>query len=78
VACPRSGAGWVDSFDALTRLNRQRGAVTLMVTHSLEDAEALPKPEDRVKAVGLMERCDTLILGASSHAELEAVRRREP
>jgi hypothetical protein len=43
-----------------------QGAVTIMVTHSPRDTEALPKPEDRAKAAGLMERCDTLILGASS------------
>ena len=74
----RAGAGMVDSCDSLTRLNRQKGAVTIMVTHSLRDTEALPRPEDRAKAAGLMERCDTLILGASSHSELEAVRARKP
>jgi hypothetical protein len=74
----RAGAGMVDSCDSLTRLNRQKGVVTIMVTHSLRDTEALPKPEDRAKAAGLMERCDTLILGASSHNELEAVRARKP
>jgi hypothetical protein len=47
-----------------------QGSVTIMVTHSPRDTEALPKPEDRAKAAGLMERCDTLILGASSHNEL--------
>jgi hypothetical protein len=74
----RAGAGMVDSCDSLTRLNRQKGAVTIMVTHSLRDTEALPRLEDRAKAAGLMERCDTLILGASSHGELEAVRARKP
>ena len=74
----RAGTGMVDSFDSLTRLNRQKGAVTIMVTHSLRDMEALPKPEDRAKAAGLMERCDTLILGACSHQELHAVAARKP
>jgi hypothetical protein len=49
-----------------------------MVTHSPRDAEALPKPEDRAEAAGLMERCYTLVLGASSHHELAAVAARKP
>jgi hypothetical protein len=74
----RAGPGLVDSFDSLTRLNRQKGAVTLMVTHSLRDTEALPTEADRAKAAGLMDRCDTLALGASSHTELAAVSARKP
>lgn len=74
----RAGTGMVDSFDSLTRLNRAKGAVTLMITHSLRDLEALPSEADRAKAAGLMERCDTLILGASSPKELHAVAERKP
>ena len=73
----QAGAGMVDSFNGLTRLNRHKGAITLFVTHSLKDLEALPTEADRAKAAGLMERCDTLILGASSHAELRAVSQRK-
>ncbi|MGQ0463974.1 MAG: ATP-binding protein [Sporichthyaceae bacterium] len=74
----RAGTGMVDSFDALTRLNRAKGAVTMMITHSLRDLEALPNPADRAKAAGLMERCDTVLLGASSPKELAAVAERRP
>lgn len=74
----RAGTGMVDSFDSLTRLNRAKGAVTLMITHSLRDLEALPTEADRAKAAGLMERCDTMILGASSPKELHAVAERKP
>jgi hypothetical protein len=74
----RAGTGMVDSFDALTRLNRAKGAVTVMVTHSLRDLEALPNAADRAKAAGLMERCDTVLLGASSPKELAAVAERRP
>jgi hypothetical protein len=74
----RAGTGMVDSFDALTRLNRAKGAVTVMVTHSLRDLEALPNAADRAKAAGLMERCDTVLLGASSPNELAAIAQRRP
>lgn len=74
----RAGTGMVDSFDSLTRLNRAKGAVTLMITHSLRDLDALPCEADRAKAAGLMERCDTVILGASSPKELAAVAERKP
>ncbi len=74
----RAGTGMVDSFDALTRLNRAKGAVTMMITHSLRDLEALPNASDRAKAAGLMERCDTVLLGASSPKELHAVAERRP
>lgn len=74
----RAGTGMVDSFDSLTRLNRAKGAVTLMITHSLRDLEALPNEADRAKAAGLMERCDTLLLGASSLKELQSVAERKP
>jgi hypothetical protein len=74
----RAGTGMVDSFDALTRLNRAKGAVTVMVTHSLRDLEALPNEADRAKAAGLMERCDTVLLGASSPKELSAIAERRP
>ncbi|MGQ0843867.1 MAG: ATP-binding protein [Sporichthyaceae bacterium] len=72
----RAGTGMVDSFDALTRLNRAKGAVTMMITHSLRDLEALPNASDRAKAAGLMERCDTVLLGASSPKELAAISER--
>ncbi len=74
----RAGPGMVDAMDGMTRLNRSKGEVTMFITHSLRDPESLPTPEDRAKALGLMERCDSLILGALSKGELERVNEQKP
>ncbi len=74
----RAGPGMVDAMDSMTRLNRSKGEVTIFVTHSLRDPESLPTPEDRAKALGLMERCDSLILGALLMGELERVHEQKP
>ena len=49
-----------------------------MITHSLQDLEALPDPADRAKASGLMERCDLMILAAQPHSELARVAKQKP
>src|SRR5262249_27696419 len=54
-------------------LNRTTDDVTIYVTHSLLDVEALPTEMDRAKARGLMDRCDTWVLGASTTEELGRV-----
>jgi type IV secretory pathway VirB4 component len=54
----RGASGLVEHADALTRLNRQRGMASVMITHSLADLDALPTEEDRAKARGFMERVD--------------------
>ncbi|MFF3256461.1 ATP-binding protein [Actinacidiphila glaucinigra] len=69
----RSGPGLVDAMDAISRLNRVTDDVTIYVTHSLLDSESLPTEEDRTKARGLMDRCDTWVIGASSAEELKRV-----
>ncbi|GAB3214264.1 hypothetical protein GCM10027294_53220 [Marinactinospora endophytica] len=69
----RAGPGMVDALDAITRLNRSKGEVSMMITHSLRDLDALPTEEDRAKASGLMERCDTLILAAMPRSELARI-----
>lgn len=69
----RSGPGLVDAMDAISRLNRTTDDVTIYVTHSLLDVEALPTEMDRAKARGLMDRCDTWIIGASTDEELRRV-----
>ncbi|MET9399315.1 ATP-binding protein [Kitasatospora sp. NPDC002965] len=69
----RSGPGLVDSMDSISRLNRTTDDVTIYVTHSLLDAESLPTEEDRAKARGLMDRCDTWVIGASTAEELNRV-----
>ncbi|MFF3264989.1 ATP-binding protein [Streptomyces sp. NPDC002932] len=69
----RSGPGLVDSMDSIGRLSRGDGDITIYITHSLLDAESLSTEEDRAKARGLMDRCDTWVIGASSAEELERV-----
>lgn len=69
----RSGPGLVDAMDAISRLNRTTDDVTIYVTHSLLDSESLPTEEDRAKARGLMDRCDTWVIGASTAEELQRV-----
>ena len=69
----RGASGLVDHADALTRLNRQRGMATIMVTHGLADLDALPTAEDIAKAHGLMERCAIKIFGAVPHSELDRI-----
>ncbi|MFE7057609.1 ATP-binding protein [Streptomyces californicus] len=69
----RSGPGLVDSMDSIGRLSRGDGDVTIYVTHSLLDGEALPTEEDRAKARGLMDRCDIWVIGASTEEELTRV-----
>ncbi|MCI0687612.1 MAG: hypothetical protein L0Y54_10300 [Sporichthyaceae bacterium] len=74
----RAGPGMVEAADSLTRLNRAKGEVTIMITHSLRDLDALPTEQDRARAAGLMERCDTVILAAQSVGELRRVDAQKP
>lgn len=74
----RAGPGIVDAFDSMTRLNRARNEVTLFITHSLRDPESLPTEQDRQKALGMIDRCDSMILGALSRGELERVSKQRP
>ena len=69
----RGASGLVEHADALTRLNRQRGMATIMVTHGLADLDALPTAEDIAKAHGFMERCAIKIFGAVPHSELDRI-----
>ncbi|GGS99015.1 ATPase [Planobispora rosea] len=74
----RAGPGMVAAMDGITRLNRSKGEVSIMITHSLQDLEALPTEEDRAKARGLMERCDTVVLAALSVGELHRISQQKP
>jgi hypothetical protein len=69
----RGGPGLVDDADALTRLNRSRGIASLMITHSMQDLEALPNAEDVAKARGFVERSAIVVLSGLPRRELEAV-----
>jgi hypothetical protein len=71
----RGAPGLVEHADALTRLNRQRGMASLMITHGLADLEALPTEEDRAKATGFVDRAAIKILAALPAVELDRVAR---
>ena len=69
----RGASGLVEHADALTRLNRQRGMASIMVTHSLADLDALPTEQDRAKAQGFIERSAIKILAGLPPRELNRV-----
>jgi len=53
----RGAPGLVDHADALTRVYRGRNVAHMMMTHSLDDLNALPTEADRAKARGFIDRC---------------------
>lgn len=71
----RAGVGMVNRIDELTRLNRARGVGQAMITHTLNDLEALPNPEDVAKAKGFVARSGIVLCGGLSAEETEKVAR---
>jgi type IV secretory pathway VirB4 component len=69
----RGAPGLVDHVDAITRLNRSRGIASLMITHSLQDLEALADPADVAKAMGFIDRSGIVVLSGLPRRELDAV-----
>ena len=69
----RGAPGLVEHADALTRLNRAKGMASIMITHSLDDLNALPTEEDRAKARGFAERSAITVLAALPPRELAQV-----
>lgn len=67
----RASSGLVDRIDAVTRLNRTIGVGQVMVTHSMSDLSALSSHEDRLKALGFVERSKMLFLGGLPAREME-------
>ncbi len=69
----RGAPGLVDHIDAITRLNRTRGIASLMITHTLQDLEALADPADVAKAMGFIDRSGIVVLSGLPRRELDAV-----
>ena len=69
----RGAPGLVDHADALTRVYRGRNVAHMMMTHSLDDLNALPTEADRAKARGFIDRCATTVLAGLPMRELDAV-----
>ena len=74
----RVAPGLVERSDRVTRLGRHRGEVSVQVTHSLDDLEALPTEADRAKARGLAARNGILVLGGMADKELDGIGRITP
>ena len=74
----RVAPGLVERSDRITRLGRHRGVVSIQVTHSLDDLEALPTEADRAKARGMAARNGVLLLGGMAEKELDGLRRITP
>ena len=71
----RVAPGLVERSDRITRLGRHRGVVSIQVTHSLDDLDALPTEADRAKARGMAARNAILLLGGMAEKELDGLRR---
>ncbi|MDG4833030.1 hypothetical protein O7627_27535 [Solwaraspora sp. WMMD1047] len=71
----RGAPGLVEPADALTRLSRNLGVAQIMLTHSLDDLEALASDADRAKGRGMAERCAIKVLAALPARELDRVGR---
>lgn len=74
----RGAPGLVDHADALTRVYRGRDVAHLMLTHSLDDLNALPTESDRAKARGFVDRCAITVLAGLPTRELDEVSRIVP
>ena len=74
----RVAPGLVERSDRVTRLGRHRGEVSVQVTHSLDDLEALPTEADRAKARGLAARNGIMVLGGMADRELDGYRPHHP
>lgn len=70
----RTASGLVDRVDALSRLNRNEGLGTAMISHTMSDLKALKTEEDRIKAAGLVERSGMVILGGLPPSEMPLLR----
>lgn len=69
----RASSGIVDRIDGLTRLNRTIGVGQAMITHTMQDLEALASAEDVAKAKGFVERSKIVAMGGLPHAEMDLV-----
>ena len=74
----RGAPGLVDHADALTRVYRGRNVAHMMMTHSLDDLNALPTEADRAKARGFIDRCAITVLAGLPLRELDEVARVVP
>lgn len=65
----KAGPGLVDRVDYLTRLNRTEGVGLVMITHTLDDLESLPREADVKKAKGFIGRSAIVFAGGLTGTE---------
>src|SRR5918912_1598730 len=75
---PRGAPRLVGHPAALTRVYRRRNVAHMMMTHSLDDLNALPTEADRAKARGFIDRCAITVLAGIPLRELDEVSRVVP
>ncbi len=68
-----SGVGMVDRVNEITRINRTLGLGQAMITHSLDDLNAMASEADRAKARGFVERAGAVVCGGLPARELSAL-----
>ena len=66
----RAGTGLVARFDTLTRLDRDKGVSRMMISHTMEDLEALPDPVERAMAAGFVARSGVICLAGLPKSEM--------
>jgi hypothetical protein len=66
----RAGKGMVDRVDGLTRLQRNIGVGMALTTHTTKDLMALATEEDRLKAVGFLERAGMIVCAGLPREEM--------
>ncbi len=64
------GGGMVEVQDQVSRLNREDGTGLVWITHTMSDLLALPREEDRQKAIGFVERSGMVALGGLPPREM--------
>lgn len=68
-----SGAGLVDKFDGLTRLNRNEGVGNIFITHSPKDMESMGSAAENMKARGFAERSGIVVTAGLAKPDLRAL-----
>lgn len=71
----QAGSGVIDHLDLLTRLNRSQNVGQIMVTHTMQDLEAVPDKKDRERAREFVTRAGMKILGGLPPAEMDRLRK---
>lgn len=68
-----NGAGLIDSFDSITRLNRSDANGQIFITHSLKDMESMDSAADSAKARGFVERSGIIATAGLARDDLRAL-----